>query len=560
MSPLARRREHSLLQAVMAVSSGLELADTLHRIVEAGVELTDATFGALGVLGEGEGVAEFVHVGMPEVQATAIGSLPRGRGVLGLLIEHPEPIRLEDLRHHPAAVGFPENHPEMGTFLGVPILVRDKVFGNLYLTEKADGELFTQEDEDTVIALSAAAGIAIENARLFEAARQREQWQRAIAEIDNAVLSGSDAGEVIAKIASRARRLADADITVVALPDANGRLVVEIVDVLDPEEHADSASRWSVHRSIHDRPVVTSEAVAAWTSARLPTASPTAQAFVTGRLVGGDGIGPIGPQADMGPSISVPLRTSDRVMGALTLIRGAGEPDFSSDARELALSFATQAAMTLMLAESRREHERLALFEDRDRIARDLHDLVIQRLFATGMLLQGASRGKDLPPDVSQRLSRAVDELDATVKEIRQTIFDLQDSPDESSGLRASIMAETRNVVSENGASLSVHFEGAVDSAASPELAEHVIAVCRELLSNAARHSRASRISVLVSATDQFSVSVSDDGVGLSEDVLSGARRSGLSNAAHRAEILGGDFELLAREPGTTVVWRVPLT
>jgi signal transduction histidine kinase len=258
----------------------------------------------------------------------------------------------------------------------------------------------------------------------------------------------------------------------------------------------------------------------------------------------------------MGPSISLPLRTPDRILGALTLIRAEGEPTFSADARDLALSFAAQAAVTLMLAEARRERERLVVFEDRDRIGRDLHDLVIQRLFATGMSLQGAMRSPHLDPDVSQRISRAVDELDATVKEIRQTIFHLHASDEGQTGLRNRVLAEARAI---EGVRPNVHFTGAVDSLTTPELEDHVIAVCRELLSNAARHAQATRIDVLITASEQLAVSVSDDGIGVPTDVINGHRKSGLLNIAERAEHLGGSLEVIARDHGSTIVWSVPL-
>lgn len=533
--------EPQLLQAVMAVSAGLDLQKTLQRIAQAGVDLTFAKYAALGVLSPEGRVIDFVTIGIDEETKAAIGPLPHGRGVLGHLISSPHPMRMEDLTTHPTSVGFPAHHPPMKSFLGVPIRVRGEVFGNLYLTEKSDGQ-FTEKDEETIVALAAAAGIAIENSRLFETTKQKERWQRAITHIDAAVLSGADPGDVMKEIALQARTLADADVAVVALPDRTGELVVEIIDIR-PEASGD--------------PVIARDRIRSWESAALPSASPTAQAFVSGHLVEGEGIGPIGPQLDMGPSISFPVRSPEKVLGALTLIRVEGSSGFSSAEREFAFGFATQAAVTLMLAEARNERERLLVFEDRDRIARDLHDLIIQRLFATGMSLQGAIRSPEITPALSERISRAVDDLDVVVKEIRQTIFALGD---QGAGLRSRIMTETKNFSTSTGATPTVKFAGPVDSMISAERADHVVAVCRELLSNASRYSHAHHIEVSISVDDDLIVSVSDDGVGIPTDVRHGARKSGLHNLAHRAETLGGTCEIIDRNQGTTVLWRVPLT
>ena len=532
--------ESQLLEAILAVSKGLELATTLQRITQAGADLTGAQYAALGVISAEGRVIDFVTIGIDEQTREAIGPLPHGRGVLGHLINAPHPMRLDDLTQHPTSVGFPANHPPMKTFLGVPIRVRDEVFGNLYLTEKKNG-FFTAEDERTVVALAAAAGIAIENARLYESTKQKERWQRAVTHIDTAVLSGADPGEVMADIARQARILSDADIAVVALPDPRQKLAVEIIDI---------------RSDANGEPVIEPDRIHSWQSAALPSASPTAQAFVSGHLVEGEGIGPIGPQMDMGASISFPVRSPEKILGALTLIRSEGRPGFSPGERELAFGFATQAAVTLMLAQARNERERLLVFEDRDRIARDLHDLIIQRLFATGMSLQGAIKAQELSPAVSERISRAVDELDVVVKEIRQTIFALGD---QGAGLRSRVMAETKNATSATGATPTVKFTGPVDSLISSELADQVVAVCRELLSNASRYANASRIDVAVSVDDDLVVAVSDDGIGIPADVQQGARKSGLHNIAHRAESLGGSLQIIDRTPGTTVLWRVPM-
>ena len=187
-----RDRLDGLVDAMLVVTSGLELDATLRTIVQTAIELVDARFGALGVRGEGHELVEFVYEGIDEETRELIGHLPEGRGVLGVLIDEPKPIRLDDIRHHPASVGFPPNHPPMRTFLGVPVRIRDEVFGNLYLTEKSDGRPFSEDDELLVEALAAAAGIAIDNARLYEQSRARQSWIEANRDIATEMLSGAD--------------------------------------------------------------------------------------------------------------------------------------------------------------------------------------------------------------------------------------------------------------------------------------------------------------------------------------------------------------------------------
>ncbi|MEZ5117798.1 MAG: GAF domain-containing protein [Candidatus Nanopelagicales bacterium] len=564
-------RDRGLFSAVVAVAAGLELGATLRRIVQAAVDLVDATYGALGVLGPDGRVVDFVHVGIDTATAEQIGPLPSGKGILGLLVEHPVPIRLDDLKAHPSSAGFPAHHPPMTSFLGVPIRVRGEVFGNLYLTEKRGGGAFTPDDEHTVMALAAAAGVAIENARLYERTRQRERWQRAVTEIDNAVLSGADAGEVLELVAFRARVLAAADVTAVVLPDSDGVLTVEIVDVRDPDsEEEPPSSRWSVHRSRRRRhvPRLDTGRLRAWVGQPVPEASVLRRAYREGRTTVEHSLdlddAPVTEDGEsvgiFGTMVVIPLRTPARVLGILVLLWENDAPPFTEEALELAEAFATQAAVTLVLAEARREHERLVVYEDRDRIARDLHDLVIQRVFATGMMLQGVSRVPGTPDAVKERVSRAVDDLDATIKEIRQTIFALHEPVEgPATGLRGRVLREAAQSASTLGFSPAVRFAGPVDSLVPSGVADHLVAAVREALSNAARHARAGRAEVLVQIEDNDVVlRVTDDGVGMP---VAGGRRSGITNLLVRAEALGGSclVERADEDGGTRLVWRVPV-
>ena len=546
---MREERDRGLFTAVVSVAAGLELGATLRRIVQAAVDLVDASYGALGVLDQNGRLSEFIHVGVDTPTAGLIGDLPTGDGILGLLMEHPVPIRIDNLSTHPSSAGFPPHHPEMTSFLGVPVRVRGEVFGNLYLTEKRTGTGFTSDDERTVMALAAAAAVAIENARLYQRSRQRERWQRAVADIANAVLEDSDSDEVLALVANRARTLTGADVAVVALPDIDGALTVEIVDS-DPES------------TVPLRPL---SVIGGWAGQRVP---PDSIAHVAFR----DGVSRIEPNSatalavtesvgECGPAVVVPLLTSDHVLGVLMLLWADPNQSAPRDVLELAGSFSSQAAVTLMLARARREHERLAVYEDRDRIARDLHDLVIQRLFATGMMLQGATRITELPDEVSDRISRAVDELDETIKEIRQTIFALHEPVDgPTSSVRGRVLRETAQSAALLGFEPSVRFVGPVDSMVSTRTADQLIPALREALTNAAKHADAHRVDVVVQIDRGDLILVAtDDGVGISSN--GGGRRSGVANVAARAAELGGScqVERVATKGGTRLTWRVPL-
>jgi signal transduction histidine kinase len=546
-------RDSGLFTAVVSVAAGLELGATLRRIVKAATELVDARYGALGVLNPDGTLGEFVHVGLEESAANAIGNLPEGRGILGLLVNHPVPIRLDDLATHPASVGFPEHHPAMSSFLGVPVRVRGEVFGNLYLTEKRSGGGFTSEDERTVMALAAAAAVAIENARLFERTRQRERWQEAVAEIANGVLAGSETDEVLSLIAYRARTLTGAHVGLVALPDDDDQLMVEIVDGRE-ESTSEPALAQPLLRI-----------VSAWEDERIPSQSVAYRVFregVSQVTLTSEGVLALEDGAPgFGPAIVVPLSTADRVLGVLVLLWGDTHSHVPRDVLELAGSFASQAAVTLVLTEARREHERLAVYEDRDRIARDLHDLVIQRLFATGMMLQGVSRLEGVPDAAEVRVSRAVDELDETIKEIRQTIFALHEPVEgPTSSARGRVLREISQSASLLGFEPAVRFAGPVDSMLTPDSTDQLIAALREALTNAAKHAAARKVEVVVQIDrGQVDLVVTDDGVGI-DDVGPG-RRSGVANIAVRAQELGGScrLERVSDAGGTRLTWSVPL-
>ena len=536
-----RDRVHGLLEAVLAVGSDLDLQVVLRHIVEAGIRLVDAQYGALGVIGGNGFLAQFITVGLDQEQADRIGSLPRGHGILGVLIRDPQPLRLTDLGQHPASYGFPPDHPPMHSFLGVPVRVRDEVFGNLYLTEKRGGALFDAEDETVVQALAAAAGVAIENARLYEATARRERWVAASAEISTALLSGTEIDDVLPLVAERARELSGAETALGALPDEHGDLLVDVVLGQD-------ADRLAGHR-LDD------------------AGSAIAQVRATGSplvLSAADGPHPLSGGRRVGSAVVVPLGSAQgagsdtaRRRGVLVVSGPVGGESVREDCLAELQVFAAQATVALELAARRGELERLSVFEDRDRIARDLHDVVIQRLFATGMTLESATRLIDRP-EAAAKVRGAVDDLDATIREIRSSIYALQTAPlSPPTTLRSRLLEMLDAAAEQLGFAPTLQLSGLVDTGVPPEVVEHLLAVLREALSNAARHARASVVVVSLDvARTHVRLVVRDDGVGISDS----GRRSGLANMAKRAGELGGSFSVGPSGPsgGTELVWSVP--
>ncbi|OSC72993.1 histidine kinase [Streptomyces sp. 4F] len=537
-------RVPKLLDAMRSVGSGLELHSTLNRICETAADLANARYAAIGVIDEdGYGLAEFVHHGVDGPTARRIGHLPDGhKGLLGALIRDPEPIRLTDLAEDPRSCGFPQHHPPMRSFLGVPIRVQGEIFGNLYLSEKLAGEPFDDYDLAMVRVLATEAGIAIGNARLYEAAQQRERWIDGSVAVTTALLSGGDMDEALQVVAEQARRLSGARAGIVLLPADGGGL--EIVAVA--AQHSTNAlgtvippDNGIVAELLEGRPMFVDDAA---TDPRMDD----------------------GPVRGYGPVMLLPLCRDGRVLGGLVMPRARGDRPYTRTERALGDRFASQAALALMMADAQRDRERLAVYEDRDRIARDLHDLVIQRLFATGMMLESAQR-RELPPEVRDGVGGAVDELDVTIQEIRSAIFALRQPDEAPEGLRTRVLREIAMAAVPLGFTPSHRFIGPVDTAVGDLTGKNLIAALRETLSNAFRHAGATRIDVMVDATVTLPdgrpgvrLTVADDGIGIPE----GGRRSGLRNLERRAETVGGTSRVgpgIGRDgSGTAVLWEAP--
>ena len=531
----AQERLQRLLAANRVIVSELSLPVVLRRIVDAARDVAQARYAALGVIGPDGALEQFLHSGMDAATVAAVGELPKGRGVLGALIADPQPIRLERIDQDPRSAGFPPGHPPMLSFLGVPIRTPSAVFGNLYLTDRTDGEPFSEEDEELVLALAATAGIAIENARLYEEARVRQEWLRASGEISRTLLADAfDDLEVLRRIASSVRRLATADVVSVVLPSA----VPEQLDVVAA--------------------VGTGEAELA--GLRYPRENTIAwRAMQENRGIRIDGeqrsefYQHLRSVLPVTCTMALPLNGGSGPRGALVAGRVAGP--FTDGDLDMAETFAGQAALALELADSRLDQQRLSLLEDRDRIAHDLHDHVIQRLFATGLSLQSIA-GSVTSEGLSSRLELAVEALDETIRTIRSSIFALQDRR-----WLQSLRSTSLRVVEEVGQLLparpDLSFSGPLDTVTDAGLLTDVEAVLRESLSNVVKHARARQVQVRVDTDDgQLSVSVTDDGTG-----LTGARRhSGLTNLRHRAEQRGGRLDLDHHPPGgLRLRWTVPL-
>jgi two-component system, NarL family, sensor histidine kinase DevS len=532
-------RMQSLLQAVVAIGSHLDLASVLRGIVATAADVADAKYAAIGVLDprSERRLSQFITVGIDDDHKALIGALPSGHGVLGLLIDDPRPIRLTDISQHPSSYGFPPNHPPMRTFLGVPVLVRGEVYGNLYLTEKRGGGEFTVADERLVMALATAAGLAVQNARLYEEAQRRQLWLEASRDITTMLLGGATPAEVFPRLIACVREVAEADSAFLVLPTADGCLRAEVADGVGAE-----AIRGIIlpEQSMSARVMNESHPIV------------VADARTDGRIWQH-----VIEAAEAGPALFVPLGTAESTVGTLVVTNRRDGPSFPEETVALIESIAGQAALALRLGAAAKDREQLAVLGDRDRIARDLHDLVIQRLFATGMSLEGALRGMEPPPAV-ERVHRAVDDLDTTIKEIRTTIFALQSpAPFAGEGLHTAIDQAVRGATLTLGYAPQVRIEGPLDTLVPQAIAEQLLAVLREALSNAARHAQASVVSVSVVVTDRdVTLDVQDNGVGLPAD----GRRSGLANLARRASDLGGRFEARAigSGEGTLVEWSVP--
>ncbi|HXF37634.1 MAG TPA: GAF domain-containing sensor histidine kinase, partial [Actinomycetota bacterium] len=477
--------------------------------------------------------------GITEEERARIGDPPTGRGVLGLLITERRIVRIEDIASHPRSVGFPPNHPRMRSFLGGPVTARGRVYGNIYLTEKRGAPAFTEEDERALEILAAQAGVAIENARLYEEAQRRARWLDAVREIANEVLAGADADHVLATIADRARELAGADLATIAVPArpdeleiraAVGAHAAELLGATFPIEGSVSGEVMRTGRS---------ETLA---DAAADLHRPQ----------------PIVRLGDLGPAILVPLTGPDRALGTLAVANLRGGRPFTDEDLRLVETFASQAALALEHDLAQRERQRLVVLEDRERIAKELHDGAIQALFAVGMGLEAAA-ALSSDAEVSKRIEGAVEELDRVIRDLRNYIFGLRPGILADRQLDQALRDLAEGFQERSGVITVVDVDPEIAAELSTKAAG-VVQMAREALSNVGRHAEATTCRLSLRRDGHRAVlEIDDDGRGF-DPAAARTGGQGLGNLRDRARALGGDasVESVPGE-GTTVRVRLPL-
>ncbi|MEV5068756.1 GAF domain-containing protein [Microbacterium sp. LMI12-1-1.1] len=526
-------RLRALLRANQAVVEQSDLTLVLRSIVEAAVELVDARYGAMGVISpERDALEQFIYVGLSEEDAAAIGHLPEGRGLLGALITDSRPILLAEMEGDPRAAGFPPHHPPMHSFLGVAVRVGDEVFGNLYLTNHRDGG-FSEEDEQLLEALAATAGFAIGNARLLAEAKVRAHWMTAAAELSAAILSTSTT-TALDLLVTRVREVSGAEQVTILLPsEDDGRFRVA----------ATNGEAEAVLRATEIDPSTV------FAGRVLDDPRPHTQPR---RPIDADDPLLIVREGVSGPVMAIPLQNGPLFWGVMCISRGPDDSRFSPAETEGAVDLSSRASIALELARAGEEAQRALLADDRRRIARDLHDHVIQQLFGAGLGLQALASSVG-PGPAADGISETIDQLDDAIAQIRTVIFALSHRDDTS--VRHRVLDVVGEVSSGARRPPAIRFNGPVDLLVRDELATDVVAVARELLCNAIRHAQADHVSLDVTASDdRVAVVVEDDGGGIPAD----AALSGLDNLRQRAEQRRGAFVVESSPVGTTVRWIAP--
>ena len=529
----AQGRLRELLHAVQRVVGEIELPVVLRRVVEAAIDLVGADYGAIGALtADHAGLDQFVFVGMNDDEVRAIGHPPQGRGLLGALTADPRPIRLSRLDQDPRSAGLPANHPPMQAFLGVPIPVRGGSQRNLYLT-RGSTTPFTKEDEELVEALATVAGAAIEHARLFEEARMREQWMTASAHLTSAILT-TPLEEVMDLIAGRVYELTGADRVCVAIPDGDSdRMLVAAV----------RGEREDLLGVVTEGGRTIADHARAHGPARTPETTRGAEDPYR-----------VTTAAGTGAAMAIPLRSRARTWGVVVIGRSPGGADFTALEETIAGSVASQVGIALELAHARALQRRALLTDERARIARDLHDHVIQQLFGAGLALQSTA-GLIEEATAQAGVSAVIGQLDEAIGQIRTLVFALSERTDDT--VRHRIIDAVGRTAGAARRPPSIRFVGPVDHLIVGDLADDVVAVATELLSNSVRHAGAAAISLEVAAQrGSATVTVEDDGVGIPD---AGGRRSGLGNLAERARARRGGFTIESTPGRTVACWCVPV-
>ncbi|KAA1417686.1 GAF domain-containing protein [Nocardioides humilatus] len=509
----------ALLDAVVAIGSDLDLHGVLRRIVESSCALTHAQYGVLAIVDDEGTFVDLVAHGMSDEVIERIGRAPVGRGLLGFVPRVRKLVRVDHLAEHPSYEGLPAGHPPIERFLGAPVLVGDRIYGHLYLGNGPEADAFTARDDELVQVFGRAAGVMISHARQFEESERHRTWMQGVARVATALAPSLQDDHSLNAMADQVREMAEAR-SVVLVDTTTERLEIVASACADDEDLTLTVKRY---------------------------AEQVQQATATGELVD---IRSVPGQA----TLVVPVRTDLAPAAAVIVDGSVAWRELESVERAVIATLADHIGLTLDRAEALRERHELLLAKDRDRIARDLHDLVIQRLFATGMQLQGA---RNLAPETMRaRVDEAVVYLDTAITDLRSTIFEL------GRGGGRGYHEEVRALISEYAPVLgflpALRLSGQVDRSLTPDAADGLLLTLRETLSNISRHAKASRATIELAASSRWvTLRVSDDGEGFDPALVE--RRSGLDNARHRAETLGGSFSIEQAEGGgTRAVWTVP--
>jgi signal transduction histidine kinase len=552
---LMDRAARGVLELARGVLAELDLDTVLDRVLESAREVTGARYAALGVLDDSRsGLARFITRGVDEATRAAIGTPPRGRGVLGELIENPVPLRLADVERHPRFYGFPPGHPPMHSFLGAPIVVGGKPFGNLYLTEKAGGAEFSEEDEDAITVLAELAGFAIDHARRYTgASERRDELERTVATLDAttqialAVGGETDLDTILKLVAERGRALVSARVVLIELRDREELVAAAGSGELSPE---------LIGKRISTRDSVAGLALRERRALRLDD-EPNRARFEE------HGIGRLGVEAKDG--LVVPLLFQGRPYGALlALDRLEGGPGFSAEDERLLEAFAASAATAVATAESvagERRRQRLAAAEgERRRWARELHDETLQSLSALRIGLSTASRS-ERPDVLVEAYRQAIEQLDEGITNLRALITDLRPAALDELGARAAVEALAERAA-RHGIEVDVSIDlldgrgaagGSTGARHTPELETAIYRIVQEALTNAAKHGGARRAVVEIREdSETVHVEVRDDGGGF--DPAAETDGFGLLGMRERVELLDGTFHLSSSPAGGTAV------
>jgi signal transduction histidine kinase len=540
-----RDRLRGLVEAGIALSSELSLDALLQKLVETAAELTGARYAALGVIDRARtGLERFVTTGIDEDTRREVGELPRGRGILGVLVQDATPLRLHDISDDPRSVGFPPGHPPMHSFLGVPVLLRNFAYGNLYLTEKEDGTDFTEQDEELVRLLAGQAAVAIENARLYESATRWSRQLESLNEVASALVSETSLVPLLRLIASRLRELVDARLLLIALPSPDGNMVVAAADgenadeaLRSPEIAQRSKTRAVFERrrservtSVFDDPEIDQESARRW---------------------------------GVTSGMWVPLVVRERAVGVITAHDKLGaDPRFSDEDLRLAEGFAVRASAAVELSERVQRDALRRVVEaqelERRRLARELHDETGQALTSILLGLKAVEEAKNASQrdDAAAELRQLVV---STLQDVRRLAVELRPKALDDFGLLAALERLAQTFTEQIGIETDVE-ANLGDERLPPEVETALYRLVQEALTNVVKHSRASRVSIsLVRKANSVSAVIEDDGVGFTESTGEGLGL-GLIGMRERVGLLDGRLEVESRpRHGTTIVAEVPL-